>query len=252
MRRTVRGVATALVTVLAVVPAHAEEAGTTAAACVSAPAGSRTPLAVDETVADASPGLVDSRIHWTRWSSLVTHGETAGLAGQVIVDGGAVPEASVDLYARDVGTSGWQLVSTTSSDPDTGVFAFDCLHPDPSTDYRAVYDGSLQHRESSGDRRVRVARSVPDQMTQVSRHAFRYTGEVRPYLRPTRVLLQARTCRRCSWRNVDSDTTGRGAGWAFRIDGSGFSGRRWFRAMVPASDGYVSSPSQRIWTITSG
>lgn len=251
MRRTVWMVASTLAAALFVVPAQAAGAGLTAAACAPPPGASRTPFSVNETLADASPGLADSRIRWTRWNSLVTYGDAAGVAGQVVAEAGAVPAASVDLYEREVGTSGWELVASTTSDPDTGVFEFGCLHPNPSTDYRAVYDGTLYYRESSAQRRIRVARAVPDQMQQVTRHILQYTGVVRPRYRRERVHLQARKCRRCSWRNVDRDMTNHGSGWSFRIDAEGFSGRRWFRATVPASDGYVRSVSERVWIITS-
>lgn len=231
-------------------PAHAD-GEETVAACVPSPGGSQTPLSVDGTVADASPGLADSSIRWTRWTSLVTYGDHAGLAGQVVAEGGAVSSAAVDLYEREAGASGWELVAATRSDPDTGVFEFGCLAPDPTTDYRVVYDGDLYHRESSAERRIRVARSVPDRMRQVSGHLFRYAGKVGPHQRGTRVLLQTRTCRRCSWRSIDRDVTNRRSAWSFRVDAERFTGRRWFRATVPASGGYVRSHSERVWSITS-
>lgn len=249
MRRTVWMAASLLATALVTSPAHAD--GETAGACAPPPAESRTPLAVDEAVADASPGLTDTSVRWTRWTSLVTYGDQAALAGQVVAGGAAVASAPVDLYEREAGAAGWELVASTRSDPDTGVFEFGCLAPDPTTDYRAVYDGDLYHRESSGDRRVRVARSVPDRMRQVTPLVLRYAGSVGPHERGTRVLLQTRTCRRCSWRSIDRDVTDRRSRWSFRIDASRFTGSRWFRATVPASDGYVRSLSERVWSITS-
>ena len=250
MRRTVWMAASVLAAALNVGVAHADGEETVAAACVPPPGQSQSPLSVDA-VADASPGFADSSIRWTRWSSLVTYGDHAALAGQVVSGDGAVSSAAVDLYEREAGAEGWELVASTRSDPDTGVFEFGCLVPDPTTDYRAVYDGDLYHRESSAERRIRVARSVPDRMRQVSSHAFRYAGGIRPRQRGVRVVLQTRTCRRCSWRSTDRDVTDRRSAWSFRIDADRFTGRRWFRAVVPAGDGYVRSLSQRVWTITS-
>lgn len=228
-------------------------AGSVAAACMTDPhdGASRTPVPVNAVIAEATPGLEETRIHWTRWHRRVVYGDTATLAGQVVTDDGAVADASVELFARRIGHRTWKSLGSTTSDPNSGVFEFLCLRPNPTTDYRVVYQGTVYYADSASQRRIRVARAVPDRMRKVAPNRFRYTGGVRPrYVRDS-VRLQAKDCRQCRWRSIDRDTTNRHSQWAFRISTNSFTGRRWFRAVVPASGGYVRGRSTHVWRISS-
>jgi hypothetical protein len=106
--------------------------------------------------------LQDTRIHWTRWPTSVTYGDLATLQGQVVVDDGALADATVDLLARPPGSQRWQRIATTTTDQDTGVFTFGCLQPNKTTEYRAVYHGTIYYAGSQATRHVPVARRVPD------------------------------------------------------------------------------------------
>lgn len=239
----------ALAASLAATPAAADGPVGVASVCASPPP-SASPLPVDATPGDLGLALEETRIHWTRWTRKVRYGEVASLAGQVVTDDGAVPSAEVELFARDAGSRSWTRVWSTTSDRDTGVFTFDCLRPDPTTDYRVVHEGTLLHGASEGVRRVRVARRVPDAMRQVAADRFRLTGSVSPEHAAAPVHLQSRGCRSCAWRRVDTDTTSSRSRWGFSIRVGDAVGTRWFRALVPASDGYVASPGDHVWRIT--
>ena len=201
-------------------------------------------------VTDVPPRLEETRIHWTRWHARLVFGGSALLEGQVVTDDGAVSEATVDLLAREAGSDRWTSMGSATSDPETGVFSFDCLRPGATTEYRAVYDGTLYYAGSQGDRTVQVARRVPDAMEQVAPYRFRFTGSVQPSYVDRPVLLQRKSCAECGWRTmVRRDTSARSA-WRFTIDVSNLNGERWFRAVVPSDERYVLSPSDRVWRIT--
>lgn len=168
----------------------------------------------------------------------------------MVTDSGAVPGAAVDLFARESGSREWMLVKSAMSDTETGVFSFTCLEPTRSTDYRVVYDGTIYYAGSQGDRRVLVARRVPDALTQTAPDLFRFEGSVRPSYKGRAVLLQRRACTTCRWATVERTLTTSRSGWKFTIDATTFAGQRWFRAVVPGGEDYVRSHSRHTWRIT--
>jgi hypothetical protein len=191
----------------------------------------------------------DTRIHWTGWPTSVIYGDLATLQGQVVTDDGALADAEVDLQARPVGSQRWQHVNTTTTDADTGVFTFGCLQPTMTTDYRAVYAGTVYYAGSQANRHVPVARRVPDSIVRVAPDRFRYSGSVRPRYAGGAVTLQQRRCPDCRWRTSSRTTSDGRSGWRFVIDASTFRGRRWFRAVVPANAGFIASPSEHAWRL---
>lgn len=220
--------------------------------CAS-PGGSTTTQSAVALVSRASGvpvGLEDTEIRWVRWHTRVVYGDTATLKGQVVTQDGAIPDATVDLVAREAGSSKWVSVGSATSDSETGVFSFTCLKPIRTTEYRAVYHGTLLYGGSEGDRTVEVARRVPDAMTQVAPDQFRFQGSVEPRYVARSVLLQRKSCSSCSWRTLSRATTTARSEWRFTIDVSGFTGSRWYRAVVPADDLYVRSYSTRSWQLT--
>lgn len=248
MRLTAAALVAALMvgTTLVPPPTHA---GTTTPACSPRDGASRDPAPVTTTVAAVSPGMEETYIRWTRWNRRVTYGDTTALEGQVVTDNGAVARATVRLLARTASAREWTAVGSVATDSETGVFAFTCLHPNPTTDYRVVFDGDGYYRPSQAARRVRVARQVPDRMRQVAPERFRYAGAVRPRYVGETVRLQTKSCRRCRWRTTQTDLTNRRSRWAFSIAADTIRGRDWFRVVVPASDGYVRTRSAHVWWI---
>jgi hypothetical protein len=202
--------------------------------------------------ADLPPRIEETQIRWTRWHSRVVFGGSAVLEGQVVTDDGAVSEATVDLFAREAGSQDWTRAGSATTDPETGVFSFDCLRPVATTDYRAAYDGTLYYAGSHGDRTVQVARRVPDAMEQVAPNRFRFTGSVQPRYVDRPVLLQRKSCPDCRWRTVVTRETSALSQWRFTIDVSELVGERWFRAVVPKDARYVRSLSDRVWRFTRG
>lgn len=194
--------------------------------------------------------LQGTRIHWTRWPRAVTFGDRTALEGQVVSDDGALADAEVSLLARPAGAQRWQRIDTTTTDQDTGMFIFDCLQPARTTDYRAVYAGTVYYAGSRATRQVPVARRVPDRMVQVAAHRFRYTGDVQPRYAGRPVILQQRRCPDCRWRTSGRTASDHRSAWRFVIDASMFRGRHWFRALAPAGTWFIASPSQHVWQIT--
>lgn len=228
--------------------------GSSASICVAP----RAPAPVSQQVATVATdttgvsfGLRETRIRWTRWNTLVEHGDTALLEGQVVTGDGAVSEASVDLLARQAGSSGWTPAGSAATDPDTGVFSFRCLRPAATTDYRVVYEGTLYFAGTEGTRQVKVARQVQDRMQQVTSERYRLSGSVAPRYDGRPVLLQRKKCAGCAWRTITRRETSARSRWAFTIDVSGFTGRRWFRAVVPADGSFVRSHGDHVWRLTS-
>lgn len=237
--------------VLGLLPAGPLQPEASAAACASpgGSASSRSPLAL---VGGSIPalGLADTEVRWVRWHTRVLYGEPAMLEGQVVTSDGAVPDARVDLLAKEAGSAEWTRVGSATSDPDTGVFAFDCLRPVASTDYRAVFHGTLWYGPSQGDRRIAVARRVPDTMRLVAPARFRFHGAVEPRYAGRPVLLQRQSCPRCRWDTVGRTLSSDRSGWRFGIDVSSFTGDRWFRAVVPADGSYARSFSAHTWRLS--
>ena len=219
----------------------------------SSPGGRSSTQSLVELVSETTGvplGLEDTEVRWVRWHTRVVYGDTATLEGQVVTQDGAVPDARVDLLAKEAGAQDWVTVDSTTSDSDTGVFSFTCLRPTRTTAYRAVFHGTLLYRGSEGDRTVEVARRVPDAMTQVAPDRFRFEGSVEPRYAERPMLLQQKSCSSCGWGTVSRTTTTARSGWRFTIDVSGFTGSRWYRAVVPADDLYVRSYSLRSWRLT--
>lgn len=225
---------------------------------LSAPATARTcapppatiaPSPLEPVAAATSPVTTETSVHWTRVSKRVTHGDTALLEGQVVTEDGAITGADVDLFARSSGEQDWILVASTTSDDDTGVFAFGCLLPTRTTTYRAVYSGTLTFAASEGTRQVDVTRWMPDSMRQVSHSRFVYAGSVEPRFDGS-VTLQRRNCASCAWRIVAVDVTDARSGWHFTINTSRLrAGEYSYRAMIPADERFGRSLSDRAWRI---
>jgi hypothetical protein len=220
-----------------------------AGTCVPPPAAQRPAAALASTVPGTN-GIESTSIRWVRWHKRVTYGDTATLDGQVVTEDGAIADATVDLFVRESGEEDWRHTQTATTDPETGVFSFACLEPVVTTEYRAVYHGNLYFGSSQGTRKVGVARRVPDAMKQVSTERFRFSGSVEPRYQQQPVLLQRKACPTCRWRTVTRKSTTDRSRWSFAIDTSTFSGRRWFRAVVPADEQHVRSVSARAWRLS--
>ena len=210
--------------------------------------GAVTALVGDTT--GVAVGVEETAIRWTRWHTRVVYGESATLAGQVVTEDGALPEATVELYAREAGSQKWEWVDSAATDPETGVFTFSCLQPTATTDYRARYEGTLLYAPSHGDREIAVARRVPDSMKRVAPGRFLFNGSVQPTYADQPVQLQRKDCSDCRWRTVASTDSTSQSRWRFTIDASRFTGSRWYRAVVPADNSYVRSYSEHVWRIT--
>lgn len=249
--RPVRLLTVALAAVLAVSLPVGAGAATTAPACTTSPAP-RPVVAAPAPLADAggmSLSVEETRIRWTRWSTRVVHGDRAVLEGQVVTGDGAVARAQLDLLERPAGATEWTLLGTAETDSETGVFSFGCLRPSVTTEYRAVYHGTVYFGASQAQRKVGVARRVHDSLERTGAERFVLSGSVGPRYVGRRVLLQRRSCGDCGWRTVRrADTTSRSR-WRFAIDSSSFTRRQWFRAVVPADGRYVRSVGDHVWRI---
>jgi hypothetical protein len=195
-------------------------------------------------------GLNDTEIRWTRWHTRVVFGTRATLEGQVVTEDGAIPDAAVSLLARPAGSEEWETVGSATADSDTGVFSFTCLQPTRTTDYRAVYQGTILYTASEGRRKVQVARRVPDSMTQVAATRFRFQGSVEPRYAGRPLVLERKGCSSCRWSTVARTRTTSRSAWRFTIDVSGFTGDRWYRAVVPGDASYARSYSARTWRLS--
>lgn len=232
-----------LVASLSLAPPWQQTAGATTCAPTSPP-GQGKALPVD---AEASPVAEETRIHWTRADRRITYGDLATLAGQVVTARGAVPGVAVDLYVRTPG--GWELARSTTADPDTGAFAFGCLEPRRSTDYRVVHEGSLTYGRSQAERRVAVSRRMPDALRRVDRSRFVLHGSVSPRYSGL-VTLQRSTCAGCAWRDVARRRATDRSTWRFLVDVAGLRGEARYRAMIPADTRFARSVSARVWRFT--
>lgn len=248
--RGARWFTAALTVLLVAAPPATGAAGAaeTAPACVSTTGPARTLVPVEM---QRSPGLTleETSIRWTRWSTRVVHGDAAVLEGQVVTDDGALGGVEVGLFQRRPGESSWTSRGTATADPDTGVFSFGCLEPTATTEYRAVFDGTLVHGASQAVRKVGVARRVPDAMSRIAAERFALTGSVSPRYVGRSVVLQRRSCADCRWASVQTRETTSRSRWRFTIDSSTFSGRRWFRVVVPADRRYVRSHGDHVWWV---
>lgn len=235
----------ALMTLLLAGPLPAT-AGEVAPACVaSPPRGDAAPLTL---AASAAPGVMETRIHWTRWSTRLVYGQDALLAGQVVTDDGALSDVTVDLYARPAGQTDWSQVSTEASDPETGVFTFGCLDAPRSMEYQVVYAGTVLYAASSATKTVPVARKVEGDMRLRSDGRFLFSGSVAPRYVDRRVVLQRKSCRTCDWERVRASSTNHRSRWRFVVSAPS-SGERRFRAVVPRDAAYAVGRSS-VWVVS--
>ena len=243
-----RTVVAAVFVMVAVVGAPPASASEVQPACVPPPPRQS---AVLPEAPDVTVGVVETEVRWTRWSTRLVHGQPATLAGQVVTEAGAVADTTVELYARTAGAGGWTHLGAASSDPDTGVFAFNCLPAPETTTFRVVYEGTPVYRPSEAGRTVPVARRVPDGVSRRAAGGFWFSGSVRPGYAGGRVLLQRRTCGSCSWSVVtrtDADARSR---WRFVLSEPRSASSSWsYRAVVPADDRFVTGVSDHVWRIT--
>ena len=222
---TIRAVLAVLVAASALLvptlPAH----GTS---CVPAGSETSTPLPA---------GLTATELHWTRVTQRTTYGNDAVIQGQVVTSDGALGDADVHLWSRP-GGGDWTYQGTTTSNADSGVFAFGCVLPTVTTDYRVEYHGDVLHAATEATRTVRLARFVDDAMRRRGGTRFAHTGTVSPdYTGP--VLLQHRRGE-AAWVTVARRTT-RDSAWRFTVDVAGLRGRHSWRALVPPGDGFTRS-----------
>jgi hypothetical protein len=241
-----RMVGLALVMLLGLLSVPATAADEVEPACVQPPPrGQAAPLTV---VRAAAPGMVETRIHWTHWSTRLVYGLDAVLAGQVVTEDGALAEVTVDLYARSAGQTEWSHLTTRSSDPETGVFTFTCLDVPRSTDYRVVYDGTVLFAGSSATKRVSVARLVESTMRHRADGRFVFAGSVAPRYAERRVVLQRKGCDSCGWERVQATATDTRSAWRFVVTAPK-RGARYFRAVVPQDAAFVTGRS-RVWRVS--
>lgn len=187
----------------------------------------------------------ETRIHWTRVTRRVTIGDQGTLQGQVVTADGAVGGAGVHLYVRRSG--GWAHVASTTSDNETGVFAFSCLSPNRTTDYRVVHRGDPLYGPSAAERAIGVARRVPSDLRRSGPHSFVVFGSVYPAY-DGRVTLERRDCEDCPWEPVRSSSTGARSTWQFRVDLTGLEHPATFRVTVPADRRFVLSVSDHTFS----
>ncbi len=215
---------------------------------------SRPPLPVSTLDVGPVPGAEETRIHWTRWSRRLVYGATSVLEGQVVVgegeQAGSLPDAEVDLYARRAGTSGWRLVGTAVSSSDDAVFAFSDHRPSANTAYRVVYEGDLFYARSQATRRVDVARRVPDTLRRIGSSRFALRGSVAPTYRDRRVVLQRRTCARCSWSAVAAVRTSPRSRWGLGLPVPPRPGTWYYRVLVPGDRLFVRGYGDHVWELT--
>jgi hypothetical protein len=216
------------------------------------PQGSRGPVGLSSAESGVALGVVETRIHWTRWSRRLVHGDVAILQGQVVTEDGALPDVRVDLYSRPAGSPEWTKVASTVTSSDTAVFSFPCQTPEMTSDYRVVFEDSMFYAGSRAARHVAVARRVPDALKPRRDGRYAFSGSVSPDYRGRRVVLQRKKCPRCSWWVVSRKQTTSTSRWRFRI-AAPTSRRTWsYRAVVPADDEFVRSYSDHVWRLTRG
>jgi hypothetical protein len=220
------------------------------------PAGrvvTRAPLPVAGDVRPV-PGAQETWIHWTRWSRRLVYGDTTVLEGQVVVGEGdqarAVRDAEVDLYARRAGSADWEPAGTAAAAGDDAVFAFHDHAPSANTDYRVVFDGDLLYARSRATRRVDVARHVPDALRRIDASRFALHGSVAPAYRDRAVVLQRRTCRRCSCSALATGRTGARSRWGFRVQVPRESSTWYYRVVVPGDRLFVRGYGDHVWSLT--
>ncbi|HSE10145.1 MAG TPA: hypothetical protein VLB29_15910 [Nocardioidaceae bacterium] len=192
--------------------------------------------------------MVETRIHWTRWTTRLVYGGDAVLAGQVVTEDGALADATVDLFARPARTDAWKHVSTRSSDPETGVFTFTCLDAPRTTEFRVVFNGTVLFAGSEATKRVAVARRVESTMRNRADGRFVFAGSVAPRYVERPVVLQRKDCDKCGWERVRAARTNNRSRWSFVVSAP-TRGARHFRAIVPRDASFVTG-SSRAWRVS--
>jgi hypothetical protein len=212
-------------------------------------ASSLSLVAVSTAPAHAAGVATDSHIQVNRTS--VTYGGTVSITGWASLEGETDPgyPGSISLERKYYGQSGWSTVSTKSL-TDAERTPTWTTTPAKTAYYRVHFLGYPGSAEPSYSSPVKV--SVRRKITSAGNEStFVYYGKVTPSYGKRTVVIRKSTCSNpqsssCSWTTFKNVTTTSTGNYSVRLPV--YSRRTHFRAMVPASNGYLGNTASLIIT----
>lgn len=204
------------------------------------------------TAESSEAAAIDTKVVWTRRSTVVTYGQTAILEGQVQISQGALPGVPVYLYARTSSERPWSYVTSTTTSATTGLFRFD-RKPPQNYYFKVEYRGDANYEPSYASAKVSVRRKLtPSTMREVSSGRFSFYGPARPSSQSVGkvVKLRMKRCGSCSWEVTQTTKTNSNATWKFTVYGPGRPNRTYYyQAYIPTTSGFLAGYSEQ-WRIS--
>jgi hypothetical protein len=169
---------------------------------------------------------------------------TVESSGQSVFDG------TVQLQARTAGSDTWKVVEA----PDA-AYGFWSIKPTENTAYRVVYSGytatdSFETSYSPVTSETQVVDVMRNLHTKGNSRTLVIHGKVSPSYAKRKITLQRATCATCRFRNVAVIRTTRNSTWSVKLPAA--RKKAYYRAIIPAGDGFVRSISGSYWTIRYG
>lgn len=186
--------------------------------------------------------MVSTEVVLTKRTVAVSYASRTLFEGQVITFDGALPKATVRLYAQPVGQKHRDLVATALTSKSRGIFRFDTNKPARKTSYTVEYVSKYVYASSKVSATVEVYRKITSQMAQNSDGTLTMRGSIAPKSPRKTVHLQRKTCASCSWSTIESRTASSDSKYAFRFSGPP-RGTWYFRVVTPSDDGFRTSTS---------
>ncbi|HEU4512192.1 MAG TPA: hypothetical protein VFR87_03715 [Nocardioidaceae bacterium] len=184
--------------------------------------------------------------------SPVTYGDVVTVSGQVSYvdpDGGqeyALADAPVLLERRYLDSSEWTEVAAQVTAGAFPGYEFEDVATKGAR-YRVSYAGDETYQASAAEATVRVRRIVTSKVREPRDDVFFLKGKVVPDHAGEPVALLRKKCSDCAWKVFRRGEATARSTYRFRLPLPP-EGAHYFRARVPADEGYLRTVS-KVWEI---
>lgn len=167
--------------------------------------------------------------------------------GKLTTAGGApVANAPVQLQRQLVGGE-WATQDGVTDEE--GRYKF-LTYIEGNASYKVVFAGdALYNPAESGIVKLKAMRDFNAELVEKKSHAV-FKGNINPGWDNKVVVWQRKTCKSCSWKQVDKARSGDNGAWSFRGAYPPLNKKWVYRARIEGTDEFVESFSARLITTT--
>lgn len=184
-----------------------------------------------------------TEVHFLTFPHMGTHAVAENVVGQLIgfegTHHGALADATVTLYSRNVGTTTWVRVeSGQTSNTATPTFTLP-FTTGQNADYKVTFGGNGTFAASQNTTWFEVYRTF-NGIIHDGTNTATLTGHVWPYYTGKAVTLQKKTCGLCDFTSVKTITTGTDGAYSFALPAPP-SGAWYWRLTIAGTTAYAQS-----------